>query len=353
LSHYQDMTAILGTASWRSETLTRALVARKDCDILADLIFLRDEGEKSERVNEYYENQRRYKWPLDTRPLNPMSYINTYSSALQNMNQAAQHFLQTKRFLDLGCSPGGYSTYILRTNPQATGIGISLPLEFGAPDLYIPSELLPRIDVHINDLMNYDLAPSIPSPASPVQPILPLPFKLASFDLIICDSRWVRHPDNERRPWNWTRLIISQLLISLRAVSSGGTIFLRLSCVERTLTGRILLAMCRIANIVRCVKSDTFQATRSYFYVLAQRVDRGTGEFRNLVIALERLWYLMTFEGEEGYGRDITPEDEDSITSEEDLTSEEGLLKIVQLGTPVWNIQHSALSYFLHKKGVI
>jgi hypothetical protein len=197
--------------------------------------------------------------------------------------------------------------------------------------------------------MNYDLAPSIPTP----QPLLPLPFQSASLDLVVCDAKWVRHPDNLRRPWNWTRLIISQLLIALRAVSSGGTVLLRLSCVERTLTGRILLAMCRIANLVRCIKPDTFQPTRSYFYALAQQVNTSSGEFRNLVVALERLWYVMTFEGEEGYGRDITPDDEDSITSEEALTSEEGLLKIVQLGTPVWNVQHNALYHFLHKKGVV
>jgi hypothetical protein len=76
----------------------------------------------------------------------------------------------------------------------------------------------------------------------------------------------------------------------------------------------------------------------------------GCEEFSKLVLVLEKLWYVMTFEGAEGYGRDITPEDEDSITSKEDLTNEEGLLKIVRLGTPIWNIQHTALRQFLHNK---
>lgn len=37
------MAAVLDTYSWRSETLTRALVAREDCDILAELIVIRDQ----------------------------------------------------------------------------------------------------------------------------------------------------------------------------------------------------------------------------------------------------------------------------------------------------------------------
>ncbi|KAG8746253.1 hypothetical protein FRC10_005502 [Ceratobasidium sp. 414] len=356
------MTAILNTASWKSETLTRALVARKDCDILADLIFLRNEvdlislpsvtfGEKSERVDQYFENRRK-SWTSGTHKPDPTSFINTFCSALQNMDREMR-FVRTKRFLDLGCSPGGFATYVLRTNPEATGIGISIPVEVGGYDLYIPSSLLPRIDIHIADLMNYDLAPSIAKPTSSTQAAPPLPFETASLDLIICDARWVQHPDNLQRPWNWTRLLLSQLLIALHAVAPGGTLFLRLSHVDRTLTGRILLALCRIGNFVKSVKSSTFQAKLGYFYVLVQGVDRKSGEFGELVAALERLWYVMSFEGDEGYGRDITGEDEDSITTEEELMSEDGLLKLVRLGTPIWNIQHRALCGFLKKSGVL
>lgn len=250
------------------------------------------------------------------------------------------------------CCPGGFSSYVLRKTPEATGIGISLPTESGGYELAIPEELRPRIDLHIVDLTTFDLAPSIPKPASPAQDLTPLPFQLASMDLVLCDGQWVLNPDNFQRPWNWTRLLISQLLIALRAVSPGGTIFFRLSSVERTLTGRILLAMCRIANLVRTTKSSRFQAVRSYFYVLVQRVNTDSEEYKKLVGALERLWYIMTFEGAEGYGRDITQDDEDMITSSEELTSEQGLMNIVQLGTPVWNIQHKALCIFLHARGV-
>lgn len=214
-------------------------------------------------------------------------------------------------------------------------------------------EYLARYELHMVDLTTFDLAPSIPKPSSPVHDLVQLPFKPASQDLIICDGQWVINPDNLKRYWNWTRLIISQLLIALRAVSPGGNIFLRLSCVERTLTGRILLALCRISDLVRTVKSSQFQAMRSYFYVLAQRIDPDSDECKKLIDALEKLWYIMTFEGEDGCGRDIGAEDEELITPEEELISEQGLSVLAQLGTPVWNVQYDALCSFLGSRGVV
>lgn len=210
-----------------------------------------------------------------------------------------------------------------------------------------------RYKLHFADVTAFDLAPSMPKPESPAHMLEPLPFASSSQDLIICDCQWVINPDNLKRAWNWTRLIISQLLIALRAVSPGGNIFMRLSCVERTLTGRILLALCRISDLVRTVKSSQFQAVRSYFYVLAQRIDPKSEEYHKLVSALERLWYIMTFEGEEGYGRDIGAEDEELITTDAEMTSEQGLSVLVQLGTPVWTIQYDALCWFLTNRGVI
>ncbi|QRV82070.1 FtsJ-like methyltransferase [Ceratobasidium sp. AG-Ba] len=342
------MAVALDTASWKSETLTRALMARGDCNTLSELIMLREKGEKSTKIDQYYESRRQ----RDTSQVDPMSYIVTFCNALRNMDQQMR-FIHPKRFLDLGCAPGGYATYILRKIPGATGIGITIPVDVGGPGVHIPSDLRSRFAIYVADLMGYDLAPLIPKPSSPAQTLFPLPVESASMDLVICDARWVKHPDNLQRPWNWTRLLIAQLLIALHGVAQGGTILLRLSHVERTISGRIMLAMCRIAALVRCVKSKIFQGTRSYFYVLIQKIDRRSEQFKKLIIALEKLWYTMTFEGEEGYGRDITEIDEATITSDEELMGEEGLSKVVQLGKPVWEIQCRALADFLRKSGAL
>lgn len=342
------MSVILNTTSWNSETLSRALMARGDCRVLADLVTLREKGNKSEKIDQFYESRRQ----RDMSQVKPMAFITTFCNALKDMDKELG-FAHPRRFLDLGCAPGGYATYILRRNPGATGIGITLPVDVGGPEVYIPSELRSRFAIYFGDLMNYDLAPVLPKPTSPAQTLSTLPVEPASMDLVVCDARWVNHPNNLQRPWNWTRLLLSQLLIALRGVASGGTILLRLSHVERTLSGRILLAMCRTAGRVRCVKSRVFQGPRSYFYVLVQQTNRGSIEFRRLVGALEKLWYIMTFEGGDGYGRDITEEEEATITSDEELMGNEGLSKIVEFGTPIWTLQCRALGDFLRRSGTL
>ncbi|KDN45698.1 hypothetical protein RSAG8_04782, partial [Rhizoctonia solani AG-8 WAC10335] len=344
------MASTLDTLSWRSETLSRALVARSDCHILTELIVLRDQGNESKNIDKHFENERE-------KPRNAIytdrSFATAFENAMENMNQAVW-IPRTHSFLDLGCAPGGFTQYLLRKNRRARGIGISLPNEQGGHGLAVAyPDSFPRYELHWADLTTFDLAPSIPKPASLTHDFPPLPFEPGSRDLVVCDARWVLNPDNLKRPWNWTRLIISQLLIALRAVSPGGNIFMRLSCVERTLTGRILLALCRISNIVRTVKATQFQTIRSYFYVLAQRVHPESDECKRLVSALERLWYTMTFEGESGYGRDISAEDEELITTDEEMLSEKGLSAIVQLGTPMWEIQYDALCNFLARRGVV
>ncbi|KAF8755480.1 FtsJ-like methyltransferase [Rhizoctonia solani] len=302
------MAATLDTFSWRSETLSRALVARSDCDTLTDLIVLRDQGSGSENIDNYFSKERQKAHDANNVE---RSFAFAFEKSMENMNRSVW-IPRTYSFLDLGYDIIKFASFLR-----------SLSLQI------------------------------IPKPVNSLHDYPPLPFKLCSRDLIVCDAQWVLNPDNLNRPWNWTRLIVSQLLIALHAVSPHGNIFIRLSCVERTLTGRILLALCRISDLVRTVKSDRFQSMRSYFYVLAQRVNRQSSEFRNLVVALERLWYIMTFEGENGYGRDISAEDEELITTDEEILSEEGLSTIVQLGTPIWAIQYDALCYFLTNRGVV
>ncbi|CAE6467984.1 unnamed protein product [Rhizoctonia solani] len=344
------MAAALDTLSWRSETLSRALVARSDCDILMKLIILREEGNESEHIDKHFLKERE-----KTQNTNDAerTFASAFERSMDNMNRAVW-IPRTNNFLDLGCAPGGFARYLLRNNKRAHGIGISLPCEQGGNGFGVTyPDYLARYELHWADLTTFDLAPSISKPVNSPHDCPPLPFKPGSLDLVVCDAQWVLNPDNFKRPWNWTRLIVSQLLIALRAVSPRGNIFIRLSCVERTLTGRILLALCRISDLVRTVKSNRFRSIRSYFYVLAQRVDPQSIEFKKLVAALERLWYMMTFEGENGYGRDIGSEDEELITTDEEMLSEKGLSMIVQLGKPIWEIQYAALCYFLTNRGVV
>ncbi|KAG9079088.1 hypothetical protein FRC06_007959 [Ceratobasidium sp. 370] len=135
-------------------------------------------------------------------------------------------------------------------------------------------------------------------------------------------------------------------------VCAGGTMFVKLSHVERPLTARILIALCRTANHVRTVKSRQLHASRGTFYVLAQGVRTSGEEYEKLVSGLEQLWYIMTFHGNEGYGREITWGEQDHVMLWTEVMSPRGVLCIVRLGTGVWQIQRDGLRALLEWKGV-
>ncbi|CUA77826.1 hypothetical protein RSOLAG22IIIB_06811 [Rhizoctonia solani] len=335
----------------KSQELLQALMARPNCSVLVELVALRSQGWESETLDGVFLAQRT---TADTSrsAQDDNKWLHLMCKSLNQMDRQKK-FINASRFLDLGCFPGGYSTYILQKCPSATGFGISLPFEEGGHGLAIPANLLPRMELRTADLTNFDLAPSIPKPQSPFTQLGPLPFESNSFDLVVCDGHSLRNnPDNIDRPWNWTRLLISQLLIGLRAVTAGGTIFVKLSHPEKAIGARILLALCQVARLVRTVKPQPLHAIRGTFYVIAQQVSTDSEDYQTLVQSLERLWYTMSFEGEAGYGREITWEEEDKIINWAEVTGESGLDKLARLGAEVWRIQCNALRKMLNARGI-
>ncbi|KDN45710.1 hypothetical protein RSAG8_04794, partial [Rhizoctonia solani AG-8 WAC10335] len=239
----------------KSQELLQSLMARPDCSVLVELVALRSQGWESENLDGVFLAQRT---TADTNrsPEDDNRWLHLMCKSLGQMDKQ-KRFISTSRFIDLGCFPGGYSTYILQKCPSATGLGISLPYEEGGHGLAIPANLLPRMELRTADLTKFDIAPSIPKPQAPFTQLGPLPFDPNGFDLVVCDGHSLRNnPDNIDRPWNWTRLLISQLLIGLRAVSAGGTIFLKLSHPEKAIGARILLALCRVGSTSRYEQSS-------------------------------------------------------------------------------------------------
>ncbi|CAE6540550.1 unnamed protein product [Rhizoctonia solani] len=308
----------------KSQELLQALMARPNCSVLVELVALRSQGWESESLDGVFLAQRT---TADTSrsAQDDNKWLHLMCKSLNQMDRQKK-FINASRFLDLGCFPGGYSTYILQKCPSATGFGISLPFEEGGHGLAIPANLLPRMELRTADLTNFDLAPSIPKPQSPFTQLGPLPFESNSFDLV--------------------------LLIGLRAVTAGGTIFVKLSHPEKAIGARILLALCQVARLVRTVKPQPLHAIRGTFYVIAQQVSTDSEEYQTLVQSLERLWYTMSFEGEAGYGREITWEEEDKIINWAEVTGESGLDKLARLGAEVWRIQCNALRKMLNARGI-
>ncbi|KAG8696058.1 hypothetical protein FRC11_001016, partial [Ceratobasidium sp. 423] len=92
---------------------------------------------------------------------------------------------------------------------------------------------------------------------------------------------------------------------------------------------------------------------RGSFYLLAQDIRVCSLAYRRFVAGLERLWYVMTFEGPDGFGRDMTWEEQDLIMPWDEVMSPYGVNHIARLGKPMWRIQYEALLKFLREQGVV
>ncbi|KAF8682801.1 FtsJ-like methyltransferase [Rhizoctonia solani] len=272
--------------------------------------------------------------------------------SLEDMNSII-NFIHTHRFLDIGCCPGGYSTLVMNLFANATGMGISLPESDGGHGLAIPEALLPRLNLQLDDLTMFDLTPDWSDKPPLLTPLKPIPFDRNTFDFVICDAHYRQpQPVNDPRPWNSTRLLISQLLLALYGIHPGGRIFLTLRNVENPLTAQILVALNQISTGIHTLKSRTIHRHRPNFYALATGIQTNSSQYTSLVHSLKKLWWTMTFGGEGGQGRDVTWTEKEMIAPWDDVMSEAGLALIIRLGNPVWRIQFNALLRTLQAQGM-
>ncbi|EMD36561.1 hypothetical protein CERSUDRAFT_115593, partial [Gelatoporia subvermispora B] len=156
------------------------------------------------------------------------AHLTSYTHAFGNLNYIAQGNLgggRIRTFLDLGCSPGGFSTWVLTNNRSAKGVGITLPdadAKFSMSDDTVRA-FEGRYHVHFEDLntlamrgVNEDRNPL----ADPVNQA-GLGLRSDTFELVIAGA----FPTLLGRiPWfTRARLVFSQLLIALSTIAQGGS----------------------------------------------------------------------------------------------------------------------------------
>lgn len=261
--------------------------------------------------------------------------------ALQEMDSQLG-FVPNGCFLDLGCCPGGFSTYVLSKWPEARGVGVSLPVELGGHSLAVPAELRNRLEVHWADVTMFDLAPSLIHGFWDASIFTPCPIPPRSFDFVMVDGHQppCMIDDDPRAPWSRDRLLLSQLLAGLRAIKPSGILLAKLSLqVSVPLMERIVLALSRLTfHPVRAIKPTSIYATAATFYILVAFPDPARCD--RLVRILEGLWYFMTFSGRNGFGRGLTESDMDLIATYHDILVAKKQLKL--LFAPIEEIRRSA-----------
>ncbi|KAK7442459.1 hypothetical protein VKT23_016056 [Stygiomarasmius scandens] len=258
-------------------------------------------------------------------------------------------------FLDLGCCPGGFSSYILKKNPQASGIGISLPVEQGGHQFSLEQEFLNRFTLYFADLTRYSFSSSIPTDRSDIYVPIENHLGRSKFDLILLDGHHLRTNTNTL-DWEIHQLLVSQLIIALEYVRLGGKLVIKLSRIERVNTVKIIRLFDLISERIEAVKPMTMHAKRGSFYLVVHGVGWGTEGHRKEEFAekLKEVWTELVFGGDERQGRYLTLEDLDFVVTTEDLIerSPDFLDKIVEIGRGVWQGQIKGLEGLFRKNNV-
>ncbi|KZP11217.1 hypothetical protein FIBSPDRAFT_756993 [Athelia psychrophila] len=263
---------------------------------------------------------------------------------------------QPLNFLDLGCCPGGFSSYILTQNPTATGLGISLDVSKGGHTFMLERNLQSRYNLLFADLTYFALGP--PSSPSSSASALPPQIKDRQFSLIILDGHLLRNQEGVR-PWDYYRLLIAQFVIGLQGLRDRGTLVVKLSRPDTVRTAKLLYMLDGLSGsngLVTC-KPRSMHASRGTFYAVARNVGHGRIPISAMLEGLQNLWQDLTYGGSDGRGRFLEEEDLDFIVTTENLVGgpdiPNGYLdRLVELASDVWIGQADALRVLLTRHKV-
>ncbi|TFY63495.1 hypothetical protein EVJ58_g3217 [Rhodofomes roseus] len=128
---------------------------------------------------------------------------------------------RARRFLDLGCAPGGFATWLLQ-NTGMQGMGITLPSDTSVPGVPVQDALqsyTPRFPVYLEDVCEIARGQSVTDWEKHVPS--------TGFDLIIANACIMLAESSVPRSTK-IRLMYAQLLIALERITAGGTLILSL-----------------------------------------------------------------------------------------------------------------------------
>jgi len=309
-------------------------------------------GKRAPSLNAHFHYQR--KLSDAPGPELQQTWFRGMKNVLEELDQVLRCIPQTCpfRFLDVGCCPGGFSSYILNKNLNSTGTGISLSVESGGHSFLLEEHLRPRLDLKLADVTFYQLGlTTINDPR-----LQPFPFHPDSpkFDLVLLDGHPLR--TSAGQGLNGDRLLISQVLICLQAISVSGTIIMKLSRPERVVTAKLLYMLDVLSLSLTSWKPVFMHATRPTFYVVAKGVGYGRQGYRlpEILFGLSSLWMELTYGRADGSGRGrvMDAEDLDFIVSKAELDRTFGN-RLQQLGQHVWLVQEQSLRGWYQQSGVV
>lgn len=239
-------------------------------------------------------------------------------------------------------APGGYTASALKYNPTAKAFGITLPSAQGGHEVLLRSPQCNVVHLDITMLAKEFGIKNIPI-THPEQAnfLNDRPYRKHRFHLVFCDGQVLRtHQRAEyREPQEALRLTVSQLILALQRIRTGGTLVMLLHKIEVWDTTELLHLFSRFSSIW-LFKPWRKHAIRSSFYLVATDVRPETSAAKSAVETWKRAWQRATFGGEEGTGEKKTMAGEAYVQSVLDQFGR----RLIELGRPIWEIQADALS---------
>jgi 23S rRNA U2552 (ribose-2'-O)-methylase RlmE/FtsJ len=313
-----------------------------NCSPLSFFVNFYIQGWENREGDEYFKQQRSAADNASTS--DQKRFFRMMQSLGQEIDAATgAFFCPHPNTLDLCMAPGGYSASVLYRHPDATIRGISLPRTLGGHNLRVyHGKMDPRVQVQFMDLtmlasefgVCLDDIPSGHPEASKFNSVRP--FYGQEFDIVICDGQVLR--THHRAEWRVSceapRLTVSQLILGLQRIKTGGTLIMLLHKIEAWSTSTLLKTFDAFSSVV-VFKPEKKHGQRSSFYLVAKNVQPESEAAKEAVKKWKKTWYATTFEGDSAQEY---PNEEAEAAFLEEFGP-----RLVELGHTIWETQARAL----------
>ncbi|KAJ3183285.1 hypothetical protein HDU85_002311 [Gaertneriomyces sp. JEL0708] len=223
------------------------------------------------------------------------TFANQFHGAMEEVDSSSRGAVSgsVKRFLDLGCAPGGFSRWILEHNPNSMGMGVTLPPEMGG----IPMVMEGILEDSSRYRCEYrDVTESPGSIRWSLQPDTKGQSHPEYCDLVIAGSIYRDHetidPSRDKPPPLRKRsrqlLAYSQLLAALQNLEQGGTLVMVCNMKPQLHNVEMLHLLRNVFGELIPVKPTAVHTIRSSFYLVGLRYDRDAAIAARLMEQLER-----------------------------------------------------------------
>ncbi|KAJ3091095.1 hypothetical protein HK102_001728, partial [Quaeritorhiza haematococci] len=259
--------------------------------LLRELHRAKKEFEADPLVDKMFSNNRAHSVPAAPSPRGGTVFEKQFYSALEQVDAKTGGTIKAGRFekfLDLGAAPGGFSRYLLESNPLAKGVGVTLPAEDGGLPLVIDSSpvlsdptrykwIARDVTDHPEDI-RFDFNEQDPAPRSTSVELV---------DLVVAGCIYRDHetsdPNRSSPPTRDStiprqRLTVSQLLCALLNLSQGGTLVMVSNTKPFLLHIEVLVLLRSLFTQLTPVKPTVLHTVRSSYYLVAAEFDRSKAE---------------------------------------------------------------------------